>query len=350
MLDIKWIRNNPDEFKKAMIKRGEASVHQAENARILAESGVDANDRAAVLQNFLNNSSRVVIEKIQPLEKLDEQRRQAIFDAESLKAERNTVSKEVGRRKANKESADDLLAGMKEVADKIKDLEKKVEDIDQTMNDLLMTIPNAPSATTPVGHDETANLEVRRCGTPKDFAFTVKDHVDLGANLGILDFERAGKLTGTRFSVLMGQGARLERALINFMLDVHTQKHGYKEVLPPFMVNSNSLRGTGQLPKFEQDLFKLQGFDYYLIPTAEVPVTNLYAGEILKESDLTLSLTAYTPCFRSEAGSYGRDTRGLIRQHQFDKVELVKFCKPEDSYNELEKLLSDAEQILKMLD
>ncbi|MEW6713262.1 MAG: serine--tRNA ligase, partial [Candidatus Riflebacteria bacterium] len=318
MLDIKWIRNNPDEFKKAMIKRGEASAQQAENAKIIAEAGVDANDRAAVLQTLLNNSSRVVIEKIQPLEKLDEQRRQAIFDAESLKAERNTVSKEVGRRKANKEAAEDLLAGMKEVADKIKNLEKKVEDIDQTMNDLLMTIPNVPSATTPVGHDETANLEVRKCGTSKDFAFAPKDHVDLGANLGILDFERAGKLTGTRFSVLMGQGARLERALINFMLDVHTQKHGYREVLPPFMVNSNSLRGTGQLPKFEQDLFKLQGFDYYLIPTAEVPVTNLYAGEILKESDLTLSLTAYTPCFRSEAGSYGRDTRGLIRQHQFD--------------------------------
>lgn len=350
MLDIKWIRNNPEEFKKAMIKRGEASPAHPANAEILAQAKINKEDRAAVLQAFLQNSSAVVIEKIQPLEELDEKRREAIFSAESLKAERNTVSKEVGRRKANKEPADDLLAGMKEVSDKIKMLEKNVEDIDQTMNDLLMTIPNVPAESTPVGHDESANLEVRKYGNPREYAFAVKDHVDLGANLGILDFDRAAKLTGSRFSVLMGQGARLERALINFMLDTHTQKHGYKEILPPFMVNSNSLRGTGQLPKFEQDLFKLQDTDYYLIPTAEVPVTNLYAGEILKESDLTISFTAYTPCFRSEAGSYGRDTRGLIRQHQFDKVELVKFCKPEDSYNELENLLGHAEQILKLLD
>ncbi len=350
MLDIKWIRSNPEDFKKAMIKRGEASPQHPANAKILEQANTNPEDRAAVLQTFLNNSSAVVIEKIQPLEELDEKRRQAIFTVESLKAERNAVSKEVGRRKANKEPAEDLLAGMKEVSDKIKNLEKDLEEIDQTMNDLLMTIPNVPSQTAPVGHDESANLEVRKYGNPREYSFAVKDHVDLGANLGILDFDRATKLTGSRFSVLMGQGARLERALINFMLDTHTQKHGYKEVLPPFMVNSNSLRGTGQLPKFEQDLFKLQGFDYYLIPTAEVPVTNLYAGEILKESDLTLSLTAYTPCFRSEAGSYGRDTRGLIRQHQFDKVELVKFCKPEDSYNELEKLLANAETILKLLE
>lgn len=350
MLDIKWIRSNPDEFKKAMIKRGEASVQLPDNAEILKSAGVNPEDRAAVLQAFLQNSSRVIIEKIQPLEKLDEQRRQAIFNAESLKAERNTVSKEVGRRKAQGEAADDLLEGMKEVSEKIKFLEKNVEEIDQTMNDLLMTIANVPASTAPIGHDESANLEIRRHGEGKRFAFAPKDHVDLGAALGILDFDRAAKLTGSRFSVLMGQGARLERALINFMLDTHTQKHGYREILPPFMVNSQSLRGTGQLPKFEQDLFKLQNTDYYLIPTAEVPVTNLYAGEILREEDLPICLTAYTPCFRSEAGSYGRDTRGLIRQHQFDKVELVKFCRPEESYNELEKLLADAEQILKLLE
>jgi seryl-tRNA synthetase len=350
MLDIKWIRSNPEEFKKAMIKRGEASVDHPENRKLLEEAKIDFNDRQKVLQVFLDNSSKVVIEKIQPLEELDEKRRQAIYDAESLKAERNAVTKEVGRRKANNEPADDLLKGMKEVSEKIKLLEKNVEEIDSAMNDLLMTIPNVPSDSTPVGADENDNVEVRKYAEPKNFGFAVKDHVDLGADLGILDFERATKLTGSRFSIMMGQGARLERALINFMLDTHTQKHGYKEILPPFMVNSNSLRGTGQLPKFEQDLFKLQGHDYYLIPTAEVPVTNLYAGEILKESDLTISLTAYTPCFRSEAGSYGKDTRGLIRQHQFDKVELVKFCKPEDSYDELEKLLADAEQILKLLE
>lgn len=350
MLDIKWIRNNPEDFKNAMIKRGEASIDQPENRKIIEEAGIDKEDRSKVLQTLLSNSSRVVIEKIKPLEELDEKRRQAIYDAESLKAERNSVSKEVGRRKANNEPADDLLKGMKEVSDKIKLLEKKVEEIDQTMNDLLMNLPNIPAETTPIGPDESANVEVRTFGTKTELGFEAKDHVDLGSNLGILDFDRAVKLTGSRFSVLFGQGARLERALINFMLDTHTQKHGYKEVLPPFMVNSNSLRGTGQLPKFEQDLFKLEGHDYYLIPTAEVPVTNLYAGEILKESDLTICLTAYTPCFRSEAGSYGRDTRGLIRQHQFDKVELVKFCKPQDSNQELEKLVADAEQILKLLE
>ncbi|GAB4273249.1 MAG: serine--tRNA ligase [Candidatus Rifleibacteriota bacterium] len=349
MLDIKWIRNNPEEFKKAMIKRGLASVNHPENLKILEAASVNVEDKLKVLQTFLDRSSRVVIEKIQPLEELDEKRRQAIYEVESLKAERNNVTKEIGRRKANGENAEDLLKGMKEVSEKIKLLEKNVEEIDQAMNDLLMTIPNVPSETTPLGADESANVEVRKHGEVVEPPFKAKDHVDLGSDLGILDFDRAAKLTGSRFSVLVGQGARLERALINFMLDTHTQKHGYKEVLPPFMVNSNSLRGTGQLPKFEQDLFKLQGTDYYLIPTAEVPVTNLYAGEILKESDLTLSLTAYTPCFRSEAGSYGRDTRGLIRQHQFDKVELVKFCRPEESYEQLEKLLSDAEQILKLL-
>jgi seryl-tRNA synthetase len=350
MLYIKWIRSNPDEFKKAMIKRGEASVQETGNARLIAESGVDPADGDKVMETFLNRFSEVVIEKIQPIENLDKKRREAIYQVENLKAERNKVSKEVGKRKANKESADDLLSGMKEVSANIKKLEKQVEEYDLEMKDLLLSIPNAPAESTPLGFDESANVEVRKFGEPGKFDFEVKDHVDLGTSLDILDLDRAAKLTGSRFSILKGQGARLERALINFMLDIHTQEHGYKEMLPPFMVNSNSLLGTGQLPKFEQDLFKLKDTDYYLIPTAEVPLTNHFAGEIIPESELTLSLTAYTPCFRSEAGSYGRDTRGLIRQHQFDKVELVKFCKPEKSYEELERLLSDAEKILKLLE
>jgi seryl-tRNA synthetase len=239
---------------------------------------------------------------------------------------------------------------MKAVSDNIKVLEKSVEDYDQQLNDLLLTIPNIPAESTPIGIDESDNVEIRNSGKIREFTFAVKDHVDLGSALGILDFDRAAKLTGSRFSVLTGQGARLERALINFMLDVHTKKHGYKEVLPPFVANSAALKGTGQLPKFAEDLFKLNDTDYYLIPTAEVPLTNLYAGEILKEEELCKNLVAYTPCFRSEAGSYGRDTRGLIRQHQFDKVELVKFCHPDRSFDELENLLSNAEQILKLLE
>lgn len=348
MLDIKWIRANPDLFNAAMIKRGEASLENAANKAILQEAG-SPQDPDIIRDVLLQNASRVVIDKLEPLEKLDSKRRELIFKLESIQAERNTINKEIGRRKASKEPAEDLFAGMKEMGNQIKELEKEVGDLDLAMNELLMTIPNVPGATTPVGRDESANVEVRKFGTPKEYSFAVKDHVDLGADLGVLDFDRAAKLTGARFAVLSGNGARMERALINFMLDTHTNKHGYKEVLPPFMVNSNSLRGTGQLPKFEQDLFKIQGHDYYLIPTAEVPVTNLFAGEILKESDLTISFAAYTPCFRSEAGSYGRDTRGYIRQHQFNKVELVKFCKPEDSYNELEKLLDNAEEILRLL-
>ncbi len=348
MLDIKWIRANPDLFKAAMIKRGEASLENPVNKAILQEAG-NPSEPARILETLVSNASRVVIEKLQPLEELDVRRRELIARVEALQAERNNVNKEIGRRKAAKEPCEDLFNGMKEVGNQIKELEKSLEEIDQSLNGMLLTIPNAPHATTPVGRDESANVEVRRFSQPGVFHFPVKDHVDLGANLGILDFDRAAKLTGARFSVLTGNGARLERALINFMLDTHTQKHGYREVLPPFIVNAESMKGTGQLPKFEQDLFKLQGFDYYLIPTAEVPVTNLYANEILKESDLTINLTAYTPCFRSEAGSYGRDTRGLIRQHQFDKVELVKFCKPEDSFNELEKLLDNAEEILRLL-
>ena len=349
MLDIRWIRANPELFKAAMIKRGEASVDNPINQKILQAAG-SPTEPEKIREVLLANAANVFIEKLEPLEKLDVQRREAIGKLEALSAERNTVTKEIARRKANKEPAEELFAGMKEVGSQIKELEKKVDELDQAMNDMLLVIPNAPHQSTPLGCDEKANIEVRKHGQPKTFAFAVKDHVDLGADLGILDFDRAAKLTGARFSVLTGSGARMERALINFMLDTHTQKHGYREILPPFIVNANSMRGTGQLPKFEQDLFKLQGTDYYLIPTAEVPVTNLYAGEILKESDLTISYVAYTPCFRSEAGSYGRDTRGMIRQHQFDKVELVKFCKPEDSYNELEKLLDNAEEILRQLE
>ncbi len=348
MLDIKWIRANPDLFKAAMIKRGEASLENPANKAILQEAG-NPTEPGKILEVLIAAAARVVIDKLQPLEELDARRREFITRVETLQAERNNVNKEIGRKKAAKEPCEDLFEGMKEVGSQIKELEKQLEEIDQALNGLLLTIPNLPNACTPIGRDETANVEVRRHGTPGTYSFQVKDHVDLGAALGILDFDRAAKLTGTRFSVLTGNGARLERALINFMLDTHTQKHGYREVLPPFIVNAESMKGTGQLPKFEQDLFKLQGFDYYLIPTAEVPVTNLFANEILKESDLTISFTAYTPCFRSEAGSYGRDTRGLIRQHQFDKVELVKFCKPEDSHNELEKLLDNAEEILRLL-
>lgn len=348
MLDIKWIRANPDLFKAAMIKRGDASLENPVNKAILQEAGNPV-EPEKILEALVNNAARVVIDKLQPLEELDAQRRELIGRVETLQAERNNVNKEIGRRKVAKEPCEDLFAGMKEVGNQIKSLETQLEEIDQSLSSMLLTIPNVPSATTPVGRDESANVEVKTFGKPAEFNFPVKDHVDIGANLGILDFDRAAKLTGTRFSVLSGDGARLERALINFMLDTHTQKHGYREVLPPFMVNAESMKGTGQLPKFEQDLFKIQGLDYYLIPTAEVPVTNLHANEILKEADLTLSYTAYTPCFRSEAGSYGRDTRGLIRQHQFDKVELVKFCRPEDSSNELEKLLDNAEEILRQL-
>ncbi len=348
MLDIRWIRANPELFKAAMIKRGEASAAHPVNQKILQAAG-DPKTPEKILEALLAKAADVYIEKLEPLEKLDIQRREAIGKMEALQAERNNVNKEIARRKVNKEPAEELFAGMKQVGAQIKDLEKNVDELDQAMNEMLLVIPNAPNASTPIGCDESANVEVRKFGQPKSYDFTVKDHVDLGAALGILDLDRAAKLTGARFSVLTGAGARLERALIQFMLDTHTQKHGYREILPPFIVNAASMRGTGQLPKFEQDLFKLQGYEYYLIPTAEVPVTNLYAGEILKESDLTISFAAYTPCFRSEAGSYGRDTRGLIRQHQFDKVELVKFCRPEDSYAELETLLDNAEEILRLL-
>ena len=348
MLDIKWIRSNPDLFKAAMIKRGLAAFDHPANKAILERNGnpEEPDKKLAIL---LQNAKEAVVEKILPLEDLDKKRREMIAEVEKLQAEKNAANKEIGRKKAAKEPCEDLFAGMKQMSNKIKELDKALEEQENQFTDLLMNIPNAPHESVPLGFDEKANVEVKRWGTPKEYGFEVKDHVDLGANLGILDFDRAAKISGARFSILTGNGARLERAIMNFMLDTHTQKHGYREVEPPVIVNSSALKGTGQLPKFKEDLFKLEGYDYWLIPTAEVPVTNYYAQEILKESDLPIKLTAYTPCFRSEAGSYGKDTRGMIRQHQFDKVELVKFTKPEDSYKELELLRDDAEDILRLL-
>jgi seryl-tRNA synthetase len=286
---------------------------------------------------------------------LDAERRALIRQRDELNAATNRISKEVGAlmREGRKEEAESKKAESRQTAEQIKQVEARLEQLEGEFRAILVRVPNLPHDSVPTGHDETANVEVRRWGTPRDFAaegFAPKDHVDLGTALGILDQERATKVTGARFSVLNGLGARLERALINFMLDLHTQHHGYREMLPPFMVNAESLFGTGQLPKFEADLFKLEDErNFYLVPTAEVPLTNLHRDEILSEDELPISYTAYTPCFRSEAGSYGRDTRGLIRQHQFDKVELVKFTKPEDSYNALEQLTRDAETVLERL-
>jgi seryl-tRNA synthetase len=287
--------------------------------------------------------------------RLDGVRRSMIRERDELNAASNRISKEVGAlmREGKKDGAESKKAESRAVAEKVKGIEAKLDEMESEFRAILTSVPNLPHESVPVGADESANLEVRRWGTPRDFAaegFEPKDHVDLGVGLGILDQERATKMTGARFAVLRGLGAKLERALINFMLDLHTTEHGYREILPPFIVNDDSLFSTGQLPKFEADLFKLRfERDYYLIPTAEVPLTNLHRDEILNEKDLTLNYTAYTPCFRSEAGSYGRDVRGLIRQHQFDKVELVKITRPEDSYEALERLTRDAETVLQRL-
>jgi seryl-tRNA synthetase len=287
--------------------------------------------------------------------RLDAERRSLIRERDELNATSNRLSKEVGAlmRDGKKEEAESKKTESRRIAELAKLAEGKVLEFDNKFRDILVNLPNLPHESVPVGKDESANVEVRRYGTPRDFkaeGFEPRDHVDLGVALGILDQERATKVTGARFAVLNGLGAKLERALINFMLDLHTGEHGYREVLPPFIVNADTLYGTGQLPKFESDLFKLtdeRGF--YLVPTAEVPLTNLHRDEILSEKDLPLSYTAYTPCFRSEAGSYGRDVRGLIRQHQFDKVELVKITRPEDSYEALEQLTRDAERVLQLL-
>ena len=284
--------------------------------------------------------------------RIDATRRRVIAESDNLNQERNTASREIGQliKDGKRDEAEKRRSEVGQLKERIAELDRKRDEAERNMNEILSTIPNVPHQSVPVGTDEAANVGVRRWGQPPEFDFTPQDHVDLGTKLGILDLERATKITGARFAILNGAGARLERALINFMLDLHTREHGYTETLPPFIVNAASLFGTGQFPKFESDLFKLtdeRGF--YLIPTAEVPVTNYFRDEILDHEQLPMRMVAYTPCFRSEAGSYGRDTRGVIRQHQFEKVELVKWAKPEESYDELEALTHDAEVILQKL-
>jgi seryl-tRNA synthetase len=280
---------------------------------------------------------------------LDKTRRELLQQVEELKSKQNADSKEIPKLKKEGKDTTALMAEMKKLSDEIKELDAKVSEVDEKLNAFLLSIPNTPNELVPDGVDDTENLEMRKWGEPRKFDFEFKPHWDLGKELGILDPETAGKITGSRFTVYKGLGARLERAIINFMLDTHIEKHGYTEVFPPFMVNRKSMTGTGQLPKFEEDAFKVAGTDYFLVPTAEVPVTNMYADMILDGKDLTIKHCAYTACFRAEAGSAGRDTRGIIRQHQFNKVEMVKFSKPENSYEELESLTNDAEDILKLL-
>jgi seryl-tRNA synthetase len=281
--------------------------------------------------------------------KLDEKRRELLQESEQLKNRRNVVSAEVAKLKKAKENADDRIAEMRQVGDRIKELDDEVRELEAQIEQLTLSIPNIPSDSVPVGASEEDNVEVRRWSEPREFSFTPKAHWDIATNLGILDFEAGAKVTGSRFTFYKGLGARLERALINFMMDLHSNEHGYEEVLPPYIVNRDSLYGTGQLPKFEEDLFKLKDSDYYLIPTAEVPVTNYHRDEILDDADLPRYYVAYSSCFRSEAGAAGRDTRGLIRQHQFNKVELIKIVHPDSSYEELEKMTANAERVLQLL-
>ena len=316
MLDLNFVRENLPVVEEKLRQRGM--------------------DPAAVLQDF---------------RELDTQRRQAITEAETSKAQRNKASEEIAKLKKSGQDASAAMAQTKDLREKIQTLEKTAVDLDGRLRDILVGIPNLPHASVPIGHGAEDNVEVRRWGTPPKFDFVPKAHWDLGAELGILDQERAVKLTGSRFAVYWDLGAKLERALMNFMLDLHTRQHGYTEVLPPYLVNSESMYGTGNLPKFAADLFRVPhgDKDLWLIPTAEVPVTNLYRDEVLDPARLPVSLTAYTPCFRSEAGSYGKDVRGIIRQHQFQKVELVKFARPDQSYEEHEKLTHDAEEVLQKL-
>jgi seryl-tRNA synthetase len=313
MLDLKFIRSHLDEVKQALSNRG---------------------------QEFL----------LDDFESLDEMRRLLLGEVESRRQERNALSEEVGRLKKAKLDAAPQMERVREINQELKELEQDLQDKEALVNDFLLNLPNLPHTSVPVGADAESNPVVRKWGEPPLFDFPPKPHWEVGENLGIIDFETAAKITGSRFSLLKGPASRMERGLINFMLDLHTQQHGYLEVWPPFMINAASALATGQLPKFKEDLFKLEGWDYYLAPTAEVPVTNIHRDDILSEEDLPLYYTAYTPCFRSEAGSYGKDVRGLIRQHQFDKVELVKFTTPESSYEELEKLLANAEKVLQELE
>lgn len=286
---------------------------------------------------------------VESFRKLDGERRAAVSESEALKAQKNSESKEIGKLKASGQDTADKQQRVRELDELIAKLDERAKSLDDEFRLLLSGIPNVPHASVPTGKSSEDNVEVRRWGSPREFTFAAKPHWELGPELGILDFERAAKITGARFALLMGLGAKLERALINFMLDVHTQHHGYTEVLPPFMVNSASLYGTGNLPKFAADLFKIEGTDYWLAPTAEVPVTNIFRDETLDLESLPIKFCAYTPCFRSEAGSYGRDVRGIIRQHQFQKVELVKFAKPEESYADHDALTADAQDILERL-
>ncbi|HZW93304.1 MAG TPA: serine--tRNA ligase [Candidatus Eremiobacteraceae bacterium] len=316
MLDLNFVRDNLTRVEEMLRQRGA--------------------DPAAVLKDFRD---------------VDTQRRQAITEAETMKAQRNKASDEIAKLKKSGQDAAPAIAETKDLREQIQAREKTAADLDARLQDILAGIPNLPHASVPVGHSAEENVEVRRWGAPPKFDFTPKPHWDLGAELGVLDLERAVKLTGARFAVYWDLGAKLERALANFMLDLHTREHGYTEVLPPYLVNSESMYGTGQLPKFAADSFRVPHGekDLWLIPTAEVPVTNLYRDEILDAARLPISLTAYTPCFRSEAGSYGKDVRGIIRQHQFQKVELVKFARPENSYEEHEKLTRNAETVLQKL-
>ena len=315
MLDIKRIRENLEDIKKAMDRRGEK------------EFDLDA-----------------VVE-------LDDQRRELLKEVEVLKSEMNIEQKKIPQlmKEGKKEEAEAEKVKLKDLSEKIKGLDEKVKKVQEELKYKLLRIPNVPNANVPQGDTDEDNVEIRKWGEPKEFDFDFKAHWDVGNNLGILDFETAGKITGSRFTLYKGLGARLERSLVNFFLNTHTEKNGYTEVLPPFMANRASFVGTGQLPKFAEDMFKIEGLDYFLIPTAEVPVTNIHRDEIVSGDQLPIKYCAYTPCFRSEAGSAGRDTRGLVRQHQFNKVELVKFVKPEESYEELEKLTNDAEMMLQML-
>lgn len=314
MLDIKRIREDFDNVKAAVERRGKGSYG---------------------IENALS---------------LDKKRRELLAEVESLKSKQNAVSKEVPKYKKEGKDTTAIFAEMKLLSAKIKEMDQEVSEVEDELRRLLLSIPNTPYKDVQEGEDDTANEELRKFGTPREFDFEAKAHWDIGEDLDILDFERAGKIAGARFTVYKGLGARLERAVINFMLDVHTEEQGYTEILPPFMVNRDAMVGTGQLPKFEDDMFHVPAKDFFLIPTAEVPVTNLRGNEIMSGDELPVYYTAYTPCFRKEAGSAGRDTRGLIRQHQFNKVEMVKFTKPEDSYEELEKLTNDAEAILQKLE
>ncbi|MGJ3206268.1 serine--tRNA ligase [Geobacillus thermoleovorans] len=313
MLDMKILRTQFEEVKEKLMQRG----------------------------GDLTNIDR--------FEQLDKDRRRLIAEVEELKSKRNDVSQQIAVLKREKKDAEPLIAQMREVGDRIKRMDEQIRQLEAELDDLLLSIPNVPHESVPIGQSEEDNVEVRRWGEPRSFSFEPKPHWEIADRLGLLDFERAAKVAGSRFVFYKGLGARLERALINFMLDIHLDEFGYEEVLPPYLVNRASMIGTGQLPKFAEDAFHLDSEDYFLIPTAEVPVTNLHRDEILAADDLPIYYAAYSACFRAEAGSAGRDTRGLIRQHQFNKVELVKFVKPEDSYDELEKLTRQAETILQRL-